>query len=451
MATITVWKAIMTTRISRRRLLGTLAAGIGGISASGWFPLFADQLGRDPQRKRHCILLWMSGGPSQTDLWDMKPNHENGGEFAEIATAAPGLRFSEHLPKLASMADKLAVLRGLSTKEGDHGRGTYLMRTGQKPMGPLQHPSIGASLANQLGSGDMTLPEYVSVGPYRAFNQDAFGAGFLGPRFGPLIVGASDIPGAMSNNAEGFPVLKVQSLERPAGITEARMSKRLDMWRSLQAEFLATRSGAAKTHNTVYEGAVQLMNSKDAKAFDLAEEPEALREEYGRTVFGQGCLLARRLIERGVSFVEVSLGTSSGGAGWDTHADNFNAVRQLSVDLDAGWGTLMRDLDERGLLESTTILWMGEFGRTPQINANAGRDHFPAAWSTVLAGGGVAGGQAYGATSEDGTAVVDGQIGVQDLLATLCYALGVGGASNMSPGGRPIPIADGTPIKAVLA
>lgn len=441
----------MTTRLSRRQLLGTLAAGIGGISASGWFPLFANQLENNPHRKRHCILLWMSGGPSQTDTWDMKPHHENGGEFAEIQTAAPGLRFSEHLPKLAAMADKLAVLRGLSTKEGDHGRGTYLMRTGQKPMGPVQHPSIGASLANQLGAGDMTLPEYVSIGPYRAFNQDAFGPGFLGPRFSPLIVGAADIPGALSNNARGFPELKVQALERSDGITEARMSKRLEMWRRLQSDFLSTRAGAAKTHNTVYEGAVRLMNSKDAKAFDLSEEPESLREEYGNSVFGQGCLMARRLVERGVAFVEVSLGTNSGGVGWDTHADNFNAVRQLSEELDAGWATLMRDLDDRGLLSSTTILWMGEFGRTPQINGNAGRDHFPAAWSTVLAGGGVAGGVAYGATSDDGAAVVDGQIGVQDLLATLCEALGVGGASNMSPSGRPIPIADGNPIKAVLA
>ena len=442
----------MNTRLSRRRLLGSLAAAIGGVSVSGWFPLLADQLAGDPRRKRHCILLWMSGGPSQTDTFDMKPNHENGGEFREIETAAPGLRFSEHLPKLAAMADKLAVVRGLSTKEGDHGRGTYLMRTGHKPMGPVQHPSIGASLANQLAGREMTLPGYVSVGPYRAFNQDAFGPGFLGPRFAPLIVGASDVPGAMTNGEAGFPELKVQSLERPGDVTDARMDRRLAIWKNLQADFLAgRRSGAAQTHNTVYEGALQLMNSKDAEAFDLDQEPESLREQYGRSVFGQGCLLARRLVERGVSFVEVSLGTSSGGVGWDTHSDNFNAVQQLSAELDSGWATLMRDLDERGLLDSTTILWMGEFGRTPRINGNAGRDHFPAAWSAVLAGGGIAGGQAYGTTSEDGTAVVDGQVTAQDLLATLCGALGVIGAYNMSPSGRPIPVTEGVPIAPVLS
>lgn len=440
----------MSARHPRRRFLKGLAAGIGGASVSGWFPAFAEQLASDPHRRRHVILLWMSGGPSQTDTWDMKPDHENGGEFAEIQTAVPGLRFSEHLPKLAAMADKLAVIRGLSTKEGDHGRGTYLMRTGHKPMGPLQYPSIGSSLTSHLADRDVTLPGYVSVGPYRAFNQDAFGPGFLGPRFGPLIVGASDIPGAMADSAEGFPELKVQSLQRPEGITPARMDKRLQMWRSLQKDFLATRGGAAQTHNTVYEGAVQLMNSKDALAFDLSDEPEALREEYGRTVFGQGCLLARRLIERGVACVEVSLGTSAGGVGWDTHSNNFDAVAQLSADLDNGWGTLMRDLQDRGLLESTTILWMGEFGRTPQINSNAGRDHFPNAWSSVLAGGGIAGGQAYGRTSEDGTVVEEGKIGVGDLLATLCQAAGVGGESIMAPSGRPIPMAEGSPMKAVL-
>ncbi len=439
-------------RLSRRQLLGSLAAGIGGASVSGWFPAFADQLAANPNRKRHCVLLWMSGGPTQTDTWDMKPGHANGGEFKEIQTASPGLRFSEHLPKLAAMSDRLAVMRGLSTNEGDHGRGTYLMRTGHTPAGPINYPSIGSSLAWHLFDGELALPGNVAVGAFRAFNSDAFGAGFLGPRFGPLFVGASDIPGAMTNNAQGFAELKVQSLERSVGISEGRMNKRLDIWQKLQADFLATRGGAAKTHNTVYQGAVQLMNSDDAKAFDLSSEPEKLREEYGRSVFGQGCLLARRLIEKGVPFIEVSLGTSSGGVGWDTHSDNFNAVRTLSEELDAGWATLMRDLDDRGLLESTTILWMGEFGRTPTINPSAGRDHFPAAWTTVLAGGGIAGGQAFGKTNEGGTAVVDGQIGVEDLLATLAEAVGVGaGASVMAPSGRPMPISDGNPVKEVLA
>ncbi len=446
----------MTVRFSRRQLLGSLMAVAAG--GSGWFPTFADQLSKDPKRRRHCILLWMSGGPSQTDTFDLKPNHENGGEFTEIQTSAPGLRISEHLPKLATMGDKLAVIRGLSTLEGDHGRGTFLMRTGHPPMGPIRYPSIGSSLAKQLNEDEGTagLPGYVSVGPFRVFAQDAFGPGFLGPRFAPLIVGASDMPGLQQqqrgNNGQPrpFPDLKVHSMQRAAGITEARFSRRLEIWKRLQTNFLATRSeGAPKMHNSVYGGAVRLMNSEDAHAFNLAEEEDELREAYGRTEFGQGCLLARRLIERGVPFVEVSLG---GGAGWDTHADNFNQVANLSRDLDAGWATLMKDLDERGLLESTTILWMGEFGRTPTINSNAGRDHFPSAWSCVFGGGGITGGQAYGETSEDGMEVVDGKAGVGDVLATLCEALGVdSGTLQQSNVGRPLPITDGTPIKAVLS
>lgn len=445
----------MSVRISRRQLLKSVAAGTVGFSSSGWFPALADQLADNPKRTRHCVLLWMSGGPTQTDTWDLKPGHENGGEFKEIETSAAGLKFSEHLPKLAELGDKLAVIRGLSTREGDHGRGTHLMRTGHVPMESVKYPSIGSTMANQLGekAQQLGLPGNVCVGAFRAFNQEAFGPGFLGPRYGPLMVGASDIPGAVTNGAGGFPELRVKDLDRIAGITDKRMDKRLQLWKRLQSEFLATHTaGAPKAHNLVYQGAVNLMNSEDAGAFNLAEEPDEVREAYGSSVFGQGCLLARRLIERGVPFVEVSLGTNSGGAGWDTHSDNFNQVRQLSGNLDAGWATLMTELDERGLLDSTTILWMGEFGRTPQINASTGRDHFPNAWSCVLGGGGIAGGQAYGKTSEDGMEVVEDEVSVGDVLATLSTAVGVRpGTMQMSDNGRPIPVAEGEPIEAILS
>ncbi|HET6879889.1 MAG TPA: DUF1501 domain-containing protein [Pirellulales bacterium] len=444
----------MSTFLSRRTVLNSLWVSAAGYSVSGWFPLFARELAANPQRRRHCVLLWMSGGAAQTDTFDLKPGHENGGEFKEIETGAAGLRFSEHLPKLAEYAQRMAVIRGLNTKEGDHGRATYLMRTGHKPMGPVEYPSIGASLANQLGNGGpFGLPGYISVGPFRAFNQEAFGPGFLGPQFAPLIVGAADVPGATDQTADDYPQLRVKDLEPRPEIAASRVNKRLALWKTLGSEFLtAHQTGAAKTHRMVYESAVSLTNSDDAAAFDLSKEAEAVREAYGKSVFGQGCLLARRLIERGVPFIEVSLGTSSGGIGWDTHADNFNQVRQLSATLDAGWATLMKELDERGLLDSTTILWMGEFGRTPRINGNQGRDHFPNAWSCVLAGGGIAGGQAFGRTSDDGMTVVDGQVGAEDVLATLCEALGVPcDAQQTSNLGRPISITDGTPIKAVLA
>ncbi|MGB7342973.1 MAG: DUF1501 domain-containing protein [Pirellulaceae bacterium] len=447
----------MSQQFSRRRFQQLLAAGMGvGLGtggASGWFSNLARAAANHPERKRHCILLWMSGGPAQTDTFDMKPNHENGGEFSEIQTKVPGLRFSEHLPKLASMSDRLAVIRGMSTKEGDHGRGTYLMRTGQKPMGPERFPSLGASMANQLQQPNQTLPSNVSIGSFRALNQEAFGPGFLGPKFGPLFVGASDVPGSMSNDGEGFPRLEVQSMKRQADITDERMKNRLELWSKLQSGFVATRTGgAAASHQEVYEGALRLMNSDDAKAFDLSQESKEVREAYGANVFGQGCLLARRLVQQGVPFVEVSLGTGSTSIGWDTHSNNFSAVKDLSTILDNGWSMLMKDLADCGLLESTTIIWMGEFGRTPKINSTGGRDHFPQAWSTVLAGGGIAGGQAYGKTSEDGTSVVDGKVGVQELMATLIQALGLpSDASNQSPSGRPIPLSDGSAIRELLA
>lgn len=443
----------MSSFRSRRYFMQSMSAGLGAVSASGWFHRLANVAAADPKRRRHCILLWMSGGPTQTDTFDMKPNHENGGEFQEVQTSVPGLRFSEHLPKLGAMADKLAVLRGLSTREGDHGRGSYLMRTGQTPMGPVQFPSIGPALANQMVHDELTLPSNVSIGSFRTFSQEAFSPGFLGPRLGPLFVGAADIPGSIATGQDGFPQLKVQSLDRPAGVDEKRMQQRLKMWRGLQNQFVSNRgASAAGTHNEVYEGAVRLMKSDDAKAFDLSGEPTELRERYGKNVFGQGCLMARRLIQRGVPFVEVSLGTNSGGVGWDTHTDNFRSVADLSKILDDGWGTLMQDLQDHDLLESTTILWMGEFGRTPAINSTAGRDHYPNAWTSVLAGGGIAGGQAYGKTSKDGEHVEEGEINEQDLLSTLCSALGLGSSpSNTAPDGRPIAISEGRAIKEVLS
>ncbi|MBI2478697.1 MAG: DUF1501 domain-containing protein [Planctomycetia bacterium] len=442
------------TTLSRRRLFQLVGAGLCGYTASNWLPAFADQIAQNPNRKRHCVLLWMSGGPSQLDTFDMKPGHANGGEFKEIATKVPGLRISEHLPKLAEQADKLAIVRGLSTKEGDHGRGTYLMRTGHPPRGPVRFPAIGASLSKELGdSSDLAL-NFVSISPYRAFNQAAYGPGFLGPKYAPLTVGATDnlpaTPGDMPRYAE----LRVDDLARPENVSEPQFEKRVRLWRMLQDGFLADhRSASPIAHDTVYRRALKLMDSNISQAFDLEEEPSAVRDAYGRGRFGQGCLMARRLIERGVAFVEVSLGAFDGGnIGWDTHQNNFAAVRQLSNDLDAGWATLMKELEERGLLESTTILWMGEFGRTPAINDNAGRDHFPAAWTCVFGGGGINGGHVYGKTSEDGMEVVDGKANEADILATLCSALGVKpDKENISEQGRPIKIAEGTPIKDILA
>lgn len=440
------------TRLNRRQILQAAGMGVLGYSASGWLPQLAAQVADSPQHQRQCILLWMTGGPSQTDTFDMKPGHANGGEFKEIATSSTGLRFSEHLPKLALHADKLAPVRSLSTQEGDHDRGTYMMRTGYQPRGPVRYPSIGASLAKELGDSADTALNFVSISPYRTLNPAAFGAGFLGPKHAPLTVGATDNV-QVQTPSEGYAELRVDDLEPALGIGKPQFSKRLELWRMLQDGFLSShRTSSPAAHNTVYRKALKLMDSDVARAFDVSEESDKVRDAYGKGRFGQGCLMARRLIERGVSFVEVSLGSFNGAAaGWDTHANNFDSVKALSQELDSGWATLMGDLEERGLLDNTTILWMGEFGRTPTINDNAGRDHFPRAWTCVFGGGGIKGGQAYGKTSDDGGEVVDGEAKEGDVLATLCAALGVApDHENISEQGRPIKITEGTPIKEIL-
>lgn len=445
-----------TTTLSRRDLLRTSAMGLlgTGLSSVSWMPGLAESLANSKQQKRHCVLLWMAGGPSQTDTFDMKPGHANGGEFKEIPTNVAGLRFSEHLPKLAKMADQLGVVRSLSTKEGDHGRGTYLMRTGHQPGGPIQYPTLGSLISKQLGTGGAELPNFISVAPYRVFNRGAFQPGFLGPQYSALTVGATNSFQPQPAQNAGYAPLGVDDLKAAAGITAEQVDSRLGLLRGLQEGFVSKHlTEAPLAHKTVYERAVRMMKSEAAKAFDLSEETANTRDAYGKTRFGQGCLMARRLIERGVPFVEVTLAERVTGAfGWDTHRENFKGVKGLSEILDAGWSSLMSDLKQRGLLESTTIIWMGEFGRTPKINRGGGRDHYPKAWSAVLAGGGIKGGQAIGNTGKDGLEVTDEKVDVGDLLATLCKAIKIDPKTqNISEMGRPIRIAEGKAIEKLLS
>ena len=438
--------------LSRRGLLRATLGGLAGAGACGWMPAFAERFADDPQRTRHCVLLWMAGGPSQIDTFDLKPGHANGGEFKEIETTVPGLRFSEHLPRLAQLADHMAILRGMSTAEGDHGRGTYLMHTGRPPEGPIRYPTIGAAVSKELSDANAPLPGFVTVAAGQTFNRAAFQSGFLGPRHAPLAVAArNDVRSLQQIEADqDFARLEIEDLGPPAEVGLGQAARRARLLQELQSDFTARHvGGASAMHHTTVQRAIQMVHSDAADAFDLTTEPDAVREMYGRGRFGQGCLLARRLIERGVPFVEVVLGDQGG---WDTHTANFPSVAALSAELDAGWASLMEELNDRGLLESTTILWMGEFGRTPRINGNAGRDHFPQAWTSVLAGGGINGGQAYGQTDAGGMTVVDGALSVDDLLATLCGAVGVNPRKqNISEVGRPIRIVDGKPVSKLLS
>jgi hypothetical protein len=415
---------------SRRDFLKLSAAGVMATSFSGWMNALAADTAKTGVKHKSCILLWMEGGPSHKDTFDLKPGTENGGEFKEIDTSVPGIKISEHFPKLAQQMEHAAILRGMSTGEGAHGRARYYLHTGYKEgVGGLVYPSIGSIVSSELGQPDFPLPNFISVG------NRSYGSGFMGPRHQPLVV--------------GDPTKGVENLR--AAVDESKFNSRVGLLEEMEKSFLKDyKASTGLAHQTTYHRAVQLMQSKEAKAFDLSQESDATRSAYGDSVFGRGCLLARRLVETGVPFVEVTLG------GWDTHQDNFDRVKKLSGTVDPAMSALVNDLKERGLLDSTLVVWMGDFGRTPKINsrgAKPGRDHYPRAWSTVLMGGGIKGGQVIGKTDKEGANVIERPITTLDFMATICQALNIDhNKRNTAPGGRPIRIVDkgANPIKELF-
>jgi hypothetical protein len=441
------------SHITRRAFSGL---SLLGAASSTWLSRLAAAVEQSGQAApRSCILLWMSGGPSQMETFDPKEGQENGGPTKAIDTSVPGIKIAENLPKVAQQMEHLVPIRSMATKEGDHTRATYFMRTGYLPQGPIQYPAMGSFLGKALKKPECDLPSYIAINPFRAFSPGAYAPGFLGPAWSPLVVASELRQRGDSDEADiSFAVRNLKPADR---LTSAQVDARLNMLASLEHSFLTERpDGPGRSHLQSYEQAVRMMKSEAVAAFALDEEDDMLRDAYGRNPFGQGCLLARRLIERGVSFVEVSLTdvAGAGGAGWDTHADNFNAVKSLCEVLDPAWATLMTDLKQRGLLENTLIVWMGEFGRTPKINENTGRDHWPGSWSTVLGGAGIRGGQVYGSTSDDGMEIKENAVTVPNLMATICKALQLDPqTTNLSNIGRPIPLADhgATAIDAVLA
>jgi hypothetical protein len=417
--------------LSRRDWFKLSAAGLMTTSLSGWLDVLAAHAAASGSNHKACILLWMDGGPSQKDTFDMKPNTENAGEFKPIPTSVPGVQISEHFPKLAKLMQHAAIIRSMTTGEGAHGRAKYYLHTGYREgQGGLVYPSIGSIVSAELGRPEWPMPNFVSVG------NRSYGAGFLGARHQPLVV---------TDPARG-----VQNLK--PSVDNKEFGERFSLLEQMEQGFFRTHKATSiGDHRTTYERAVQLMRSKEAKAFDLSLEPAAVRDAYGRTKFGDGCLLARRLVEVGVPFVEVSLG------GWDTHQNNFERVQKLSSETDPAMAALIHDLKSRGLLDRTLVVWMGEFGRTPKINkrgAKPGRDHYPRAWSTVLLGGGIRGGQVIGRTDKEGAAVEDRPISAIDFMATICKVLGIDYTKqNNTPIGRPIRIAEkgATPIKELFA
>ncbi len=418
---------------SRRDFLRFSAAGAALTSVSGWFDVLAAHAAGAGVKHKSCILLWMDGGPSQKDTFDMKPGTKDAGEFKPIATAVPGIGISEHFPKLAQHMRHAAVVRSMSTPEGGHARARYYMHTGYREgVGGLTYPSLGAIASAELGDPNFPLPNFVSVG-----GKTSYGAGFLGVRHQPLVV--TDPERGVANLA---PLDNMQQFGKRVGLLE-----------DLDAGFARSRGAAlSNDHRTTYRRAVTLMRYKEARAFDLAQESAASRAAYGRSKFGDGCLLARRLVEVGIPFVEVFHG------GWDTHANNFPRVKALSREIDPPMSALIGDLKSRGLLDSTLVIWMGEFGRHPRITSKggqvAGRQHYPRAWTTVLFGGGITGGQVIGKTDREGAEIVERKVSGPDFLASVCKVLGIDPSKqNQTTIGRPIRIVEkgATPIKELFA
>lgn len=416
----TIVKVAMTGRgvIDRRGFLkgiGLGAAGLMGLSFTDLMAVHADDL-----RKRNmaCILLWMAGGPSQFETFDPKPDHANGAKTEVIQTAVPGIQIAKGWEKTAAAMKDIALIRSMTNKEGNHQRATYQLHTGYAPTGTVKHPSFGSVAAAELGDPKFDLPHIVSVG------GSPVGAGFLGVSYEPFNVGNPERPPA--NVALPVP--------------PDRLNRRLGLMQELESEGFV-RAGAGdrvKEHHALYKQTRGMVLSPRVKAFDLEGEDAKLRDAYGRTPFGQGCLLARRLVEAGVTFVEVRSNN------WDHHQMVHENVAKNAGAVDPGFGTLVTDLKQRGMLDRTLVIWMGEFGRTPKVNPNAGRDHFPRVFNVALAGGGVKGGQVLGASSPDGSSVKDRPVAVNDLLASFCHAMKIDPKKeNMSPLGRPIKVVDG--------
>ncbi len=416
--------------VSRRSFLRSVAAGAAGASVLGWRDAVALQADELRRQGRACVLMFLRGGPSQFETFDPKPGTTNGGPTEAIQTAIAGVRIADSWPNTARALNDIALIRSMNNREGEHQRATYLMHTGYLPLAALRYPTLGSIAAREIGPRDFDLPHFVTIGGRAA----GIGSGFLGMAYAPFLVGN---PNQMPANSQ-----------LPGGVADQRFGRRLDLMRDLEQDF-AEAGGRPRVeeHGAIYTGAARLVRSPRLRAFDISQERDAMRERYGRSPFGQGCLLARRLIEAGVTFVEIE------SNGWDTHQDNFERSKTLSGPVDRGFAALVTDLKERGLLERTLVVVLGEFGRTPRINGNNGRDHYPRAFSLALAGGGVRGGRVIGATSGSGSDVTQRPVGVADLFCTFCQSLGINPRrENITSIGRPIRIVDGgNPVRELFA
>jgi uncharacterized protein (DUF1501 family) len=406
-------------------------AGATALAGSAFSLTHTLRLNAQDLQKRHksAILLWMGGGPSTMDIWDLKPGASTGGPFQPIATSAPGVEISEHMPMMAQQMHHMAIVRSMSTREADHQRGRYYMHTGYVPNPNLEHPSYGAVISHQLSMdrAELEIPPFISVG------GASEGPGFLGMAYAPFVVDSNG---------------QVRNLSLSDDFKN-KLDLRLQLLNELESGFISENRGdAAVEHQKILHKTVNLMTSQQMQAFRVDQEPREVQDRYGTNGFGRGCLMARRLVEIGVPFVEVDLG------GWDNHANIFTTLQNDRLPtLDRAMSALVEDLDQRGLLADTAILWMGEFSRTPRINGNAGRDHWARSWSVVVGGGGMKGGITVGATNSEGTEVTSDPYTSQDVMASVCKALGIPLSTTFTTkSGRPMKIANsGRVIKELFA
>jgi hypothetical protein len=454
----------MANDMNRRHFLKHVAAAsalaVPGLEFVRTINANANQLRRN---NKSVIIMWMGGGPAAMDIWDLKPGRPTGGPFQTIETSAPGVRISEHMPKTAAQMRHLTIIRSLQTSEGDHNRGRQLMHTSYTPNPAIAFPSLGAIASHEIpklqGYQDISLPGYIAVG------GGADGPGFLGMNYSPFTV---QNPGTPPEN-----IRAPQSLGAGTDL-EDRVRRRQRLFYELEDQFMFGRvphltagmsagsqaerearlaerakfSDASKAHRDIYYKGFSLVASKEGKVFDLKDEKPKTITDYGNNNFGRSAIMARRLVEAGVPAIEINLG------GWDTHNQTFDAHRtRLQPTLDSAMGSLVADLVDRSLWQNTVLVWMGEFGRTPRINQNNGRDHWARCWSVVVGGGAIRGGQAYGSTDADGMDIAQNRVNVGDVFATIYRGLGIDPANQVRDAiGRPFPIAglQGRPINALF-
>jgi uncharacterized protein (DUF1501 family) len=421
----------------RRDFLKIGAAGLLGLSLPELLRLEAAAAAKDgvtPARKANSVIMvWLGGGPATIDMWDLKPEAPEGirGSFKPIPTKAKGVEISEHLPKMAGVMDKALIVRSLAHTIPSHGPATVFMTTGNKPTPAMQYPALG-SLAVKLLPAEKGVPQYVSFGEIRGGTGGT--SGYLGAAYNPFIIDGAG-GGGKGNGTAG--TLRVRGIQLPTGFTLEELEDRDNLLKGFDSTFKKADRNADVVDglDAFHKEALEILRSdKTKKAFNLGQEKEETRDRYGKTPFGQGALAARRLVEAGVRFVTISLG------GWDTHGKNFDALKTRNLPaLDQTLSALIGDLSDRGMLDKTIVYCAGEFGRTPKINKNDGRDHWARSMAVVMAGGGLKRGYAHGTTDAQGMAPATEPCTPDDVSATLFRCLGIDPHTELQTStGRPI-------------